>query len=148
MLLQRRILVPWLASTLVMYGLSFLWHGIALNDLRELKIPMGLYVALSAVAYLLIGLGVTFAMHQSIQHQWIGIRQGFPLKGLLLGAVFGFVVYLIAFIFGMSFTDRKVMHILVDVLWQMVEQGFGGLVVSLGIIYDLHQGFLENERAQ
>lgn len=148
MLLQRRILVPWIASTLVMYGLSFLWHGIALNDLRELKIPMGLYVALSAVVYLVIGLGITFAMHQAIQHQWIGIRQGFPFKGLLLGTILGFLVYLVAFIFGMSFTDRKVMHILVDVLWQMVEQGLGGLVVSLGIIYDLHQGFLENERAQ
>lgn len=148
MLLQRRILVPWIASTLVMYGLSFLWHGIALNDLRELRIPMGLYVALSAVVYLVIGLGTTFAMHQAIQHQWIGIRQGFPFKGLLLGAVLGFLVYLVALIFGMSFTDRKVVHMLVDVLWQMVEQGLGGLMVSLGIIYDLHQGFLENERAQ
>jgi hypothetical protein len=148
MLLQRRILVPWIASTLVMYGLSFLWHGIALNDLRDLKIPMGLYVVLSSVAYLLIGLGLTFAIHQAIHHQWIGIRQGFPLKGMMSGAAIGFFVYLIAFIFGVSFIDRKVMHILVDVLWQMVEQGLGGLMVSLGIIYDLHQGFLENERAQ
>lgn len=109
---------------------------------------MGLYVALSAVVYLVIGLGTTFAMHQAIQHKWIGIRQGFPFKGLLLGAILGFLVYLVAFIFGMSFTDRKVMHILVDILWQMVEQGLGGLMVSLGIIYDLHQAFLENERAQ
>jgi hypothetical protein len=37
-------------------------------------------------------------------------------------------------------------HVLVDVLWQMVEQGIGGLAVSLGIIYDLHQRFLEQER--
>lgn len=147
-LLQRRILVPWIASSLVMLGLSFLWHGLALNDLRDLKIPMGLYGVLSSVVYLLIGLGLTFGMHQALHHQWIGIRQGFPLKGLMFGAIFGFLVYLIAFIFGMSFIDRKVMHILVDVLWQMVEQGLGGLVVSLGIIYDLHQGFLENERAQ
>jgi hypothetical protein len=36
--------------------------------------------------------------------------------------------------------------VLVDVLWQMVEQGIGGLAVSLGIIYDLHQRFLEQER--
>ena len=148
MLLQRRILAPWIASTVVMYGLSFLWHGIALNDLSELKIPMGLYVLLSVVVYVVIGLGSTFAMHQAIHHHWIGIRQGFPLKGLLLGAVIGFLVYLLAFLFGMSFTDRKVMHILVDVLWQMVEQGMGGLMVSLGIIYDLHQNFLENEQAR
>lgn len=131
-----------------MYGLSYVWHGVALNDLRDLKIPLGLYFGLSAIVYTLIGLGTTLAMHQAIHHHWIGIRQGFPLKGLLLGAILGFLVYLIAFIFGMSFIDRKVMHILVDVLWQMVEQGLGGMMVSLGIIYDLHQGFLENERAQ
>ncbi len=148
MILKRRILFPWIASALVMYGLSFLWHGLALNDLRDLKIPIGLYVILSATVYLILGLGVTLAMHQAIQHAWIGIRQGFPGKGFLLGAALGFVVYLIALIFGMSFTDRKVMHMVVDALWQMVEQGVGGLVVSLGIIYDLHQNFLENERAK
>ncbi len=147
MLLKRQILIPWLASTLVMYGLSYVWHGLALNDLSELKIPMGLYVLLSTVVYVLLGLGLTGALRLALHHQWIGIRQGFPWKGLLLGAVAGFVVYLIAFIFGMSFTDRKLMHILVDVLWQMLEQGFGGLMVSLGIIYDIHQSFLEHERA-
>jgi hypothetical protein len=131
-----------------MYGLSLLWHGLALNDLRELKMPMALYVVLSATVYIILGLGITFAMHQAIVYQWIGIRQGFPGKGLLLGAMLGFVVYLIALILGMSFTDSKVMHMLVDVLWQMVEQGMGGLMVSLGIIYDLHQNFLENERAR
>lgn len=148
MLLERRILIPWLASALVMYGLSYLWHGVALNDLRELRIPIGLYLALSGLIYLVIGLGLTALMHLSIRHEWISIRQGFPLKGALLGAVVGFVVFLVAFIFGMSFTDHQLVHVLADVAWQMVEQGAGGLVVSLGIIYDLHQTFLENERAR
>ncbi len=147
MLRERHILVPWLASAVLMYGLSYAWHGIALNDLRELKVPHALYLGLSALVYLILGLGMTFGMHQAIAHHWIGLRQGFPLKGMLFGAVVGFVVFLIAFIFGMSFTDHKIMHVLVDVLWQMAEQGLGGLVVSFGIIYDLHQGFLENERA-
>jgi hypothetical protein len=39
-----------------------------------------------------------------------------------------------------------VVHIAVDILWQMVEQGIGGLMVSLGIIYDMHKSFLESER--
>ncbi len=146
-LLSRRFLVPWAASTLLMFGLSYLWHGVALNDLHEVRTPLPLYFALSALVYVLIGLGMTVAMHQAIAHDWITIKQGFPLKGLLLGAIFGFVVFLIAFIFGMSFTDKQAVHIVVDVLWQMLEQGLGGLVVSFGIIYDLHQNFLENERS-
>jgi hypothetical protein len=147
MLRERRILIPWLASAVVMFGLSYLWHGVALNDLRELRTPIGLYVVLSGLVYLVIGLGITVLMHQCIRHEWISLKQGFPLKGMLLGAVVGFVVFLVAFIFGMSFTDRHLVHVLADVAWQMVEQALGGLVVSLGIIYDLHQTFLENERA-
>jgi hypothetical protein len=40
------------------------------------------------------------------------------------------------------------MHIVADVCWQMAEQAFGGLAVALGIIYDLHQTFLESERSR
>ena len=148
MLRERRFLLPWIASAVLMYGLSYLWHGVALNDLRELRIPLGLYLGLSGLAYLIIGLGITIATHQGIQHNWIGLKQGFPLKGMLVGAIIGFVVFLLAFLFGMSFTDRGMMYIVVDVFWQMAEQALGGLVVALGIIYDLHQSFIENERAR
>ena len=148
MLRERRFLLPWIASAVLMYGLSYLWHGVALNDLRELRIPLGLYMGLCGLAYLIIGLGITIATHQGIQLNWIGLKQGFPLKGMLVGAVIGFIVFLLAFLFGMSFTDRGMMYIVVDVFWQMAEQALGGLVVALGIIYDLHQSFIENERAR
>ena len=145
--LQRRILVPLSLSALVMFGLSWVWHGLALNDLRDLTIPLGLYIALAAVAYLIIGAILTFSIHHAMANGWIDIRRAFPLKAMLYGAVVGFVVYLIALVFGMAFTGGKLMHMVVDVLWQMVEQCLGGLMVSLGIIYDLHKSFLENERA-
>jgi hypothetical protein len=66
---------------------------------------------------------------------------------MLIGAATGFAVYLVIFVLGMSFADHGVMHALVDVVWQMFEQGLGGLAVSLGIIYDMRQQFLEHERA-
>lgn len=148
MLRERRIWVPWIASSLVMYGLSYVWHGLALNDLNELHIPLWGYLVLSALAYIIIGLGITLAVHAGIQHEWIGLKQGFPLKGMGVGAIIGFIVFLLAFLFGMSFTARGVMHVLADVCWQMAEQAMGGLVVAFGIVYDLHQTFLENERAR
>ena len=36
MLFKRRILCPWLLSAVVMFGLSYVWHGLALTDLDEL----------------------------------------------------------------------------------------------------------------
>lgn len=148
MLLERRILLPWVLSAVVMYGLSYVWHGIALTDLSELKVPLALYLTLSGVVYLLIGLGITVAVHQCIRHEWISLRSGFPLMSIGVGAIIGFVVYLLVLTLGMSFASGQLRHILVDVLWQMFEQGLGGLMVGLGIIYDIHRSFLETERAK
>jgi TRAP-type mannitol/chloroaromatic compound transport system permease small subunit len=65
-----------------------------------------------------------------------------------VGAVVGFMVYLLVFTLGMSFASHALRHVVVDVLWQMFEQAIGGLLVSLGIIYDMHRSFLEAERAK
>lgn len=147
-MLQRRILLPWVLSSVVMYALSYVWHGLALTDLSELKIPLPAYLALSAVAYLLIGLGITVAVHQAIQHSWISLKSGFPMMSILVGAIIGFIVYLLVLTLGMSFASGQLRHVVIDVLWQMFEQGLGGLMVGLGIIYDMHRSFLEAERAK
>ncbi len=148
MLLRRRILLPWLFSAVVMYALSFLWHGVALTDLQELRIPLPLYLALSGLVYVVLGLVITIGVHQSIMHEWISLKRGFPLMSMLLGAAVGFVVYLLVFILGMSFASREVVHIVVDILWQMLEQGLGGLMVSFGLMYDMHRTFMDAERAK
>lgn len=145
LLLRRRILVPWLLSSVVMYGLSYVWHGIALNDLQEIAMPLTLYLVLSAMVYLAIGLGMTLLLHYALSFELISMREAFPFKAMALGGVVGFLVYLVVFILGMSFAAHNAMHIAVDVLWQMLEQGIGGLMVSLGIIYDLHRTHLEVE---
>ncbi|MCB9169389.1 MAG: hypothetical protein H6597_05825 [Flavobacteriales bacterium] len=147
MLWRRGFLVPWLLSAVVMFGLSYVWHGLALNDLQELQVPMGFYFTLAGLVYFIIGLGITLAVHQAILHQWIDLRKAFPFTSMLVGAIIGFVVYLIVYVFGVSFTiSNDMMHIAVDAIWQIVEQAVGGLMVSLGIIYDMHRSFLESER--
>lgn len=130
-----------------MFVLSWLWHGLALTDLEELRIPKALYFCLAGLVYLVLGFGLTFAIHTAIAHEWISLKRGFPFTSTLLGAALGFCVYLVIFVLGMSFTKSGMVHVVVDVLWQMLEQGIGGLAVSLGIIYDMHQRYLESERA-
>lgn len=146
-LFSRRYLLPWLISAIVMFGLSYLWHGLLLRDLQELKVPLGLYLGLSGLVYLVVGLVITVLVHEAIRHEWISLKRAFPLNSMLVGSVVGFVVYLLVFILGVSFAGHQMMHIVVDILWQMLEQALGGLMVSLGIIYDMHRAFLEHERA-
>lgn len=45
----------------------------------------------------------------------------------------GFFIYLIAFVFGISFKGSGTEHIVVDFAWQMIEQGIGGGVI--GFVY-------------
>ncbi len=147
MLLRRHILLPALLSAGVMFLVSWLWHGYALTDLEELKIPLPLYFSLAGLIYLVLGFGMTFFIHTALQYEWISLKTGFPVSSTLVGAAIGFFVYLLIFILGMSFTKSGMVHVVVDVLWQMLEQGLGGLMVSLGIIYDMHQRYLEAERS-
>ena len=145
--LKRFILLPWLLASTVMFGLSYVWHGMLLSDLQELQIPKALYFVLAGLVYLGLGLGITVAAHKAVQYEWISLKRAFPFMVMLLAAAIGFFVYLVIFVLGMSFAKHSAVHVVVDVLWQMVEQGLGGLMVSLGMIYDMHQRFLDQERA-
>jgi hypothetical protein len=147
MLLQRHILLPWLSSSVLMFGLSYVWHGVVLKDFHELTIPLALYLVLAAIVYLVLGLGITIAMHKAIEHEWISLKKSFVLMGFVVGAIVGFLTYLVILVFGISFAKHGLVHMAVDLAWQMLEQGLGGMVVCLGIIYDLHQRFLESEQS-
>ena len=68
-LFSRRYLLPWLISAIVMFGLSYLWHGLLLRDLQELKVPLGLYLGLSGLVYLVVGLVITVLVHEAIRHE-------------------------------------------------------------------------------
>lgn len=130
-----------------MFGVSALWHGLALTDISELKIGLNTYFLLSGLAYLAIGLGLVFLIRLFIVREWISLKWGFPWKAMGIGAVAGLVVFLVILVSGLSFASHGFQHVVVDVLWQVVEQAIGGLMVSLGVIYDLHRSFMEAEQA-
>jgi hypothetical protein len=131
-----------------MFALSYLWHGLALTDINELRMSVGRYLILAGGAYLLIGLALSVAVRFGLSREWISLKRGFPLSCLVVGAVIGLLVYLVVFASGLSFAGHGLRHVLVDVLWQVFEQAMGGLAVSLGMIYGMHRSFMEAEHAR
>ena len=127
-------IVSWLSCTVIMYGLSFLWHGVLLNDYVHIKYPLWLYFLLAGVVYLFIGLMLTYLYHYTHSHKM-------QYKGAMMGACLGFFIYLIAFVLGVSFNQNSVHHIVVDFIWQMVEQGIGGSAVGFifGFLTHMHK---------
>ncbi len=131
-----------------MFGISALWHGVALTDLSEMKIGMNTYFMLSAGAYLIIALALVLFIRLCIVREWISLKSGFPWKAMGIGAVAGIIVFLVILLSGLSFASHGFQHMVVDMLWQVLEQAIGGLMVSLGVIYDLHRLFMEAEQAR
>ncbi len=112
----RQFILMIVVCAALMYLMSYLWHGLFLNDY-------------STVVYLVISLVL------NILYRYLNIRQ-MSTRGLFIGASVGFFIYLIAFVMGVSFGHSAASHIVVDFLWQMIEQGVGG--ASLGLMYGLY----------
>ncbi len=125
MRLQRRFFLACLLSALVMMALSYAWHGLLLTDLKHIPSPRSLFMAFAAMAYLAIALLIS-VVYVIVRHhlQW-------RLNPLLIGALCGFCIYLIAFVFGISFKGSGTEHLLLDFSWQMLEQALGAGVVAL-----------------
>lgn len=142
---RRGFLVPWILSIIAMMGLHYLWHGVLLTDIAELDTPWGLYLVFASIAYISIGFILTLAVDQCLLHGLIKLKSGFPFVSFLLGGIIGFLLYVLVFVLGVSYSENGAEHLLVDMLWQTAEQGVGGVAVALGIIYDIRRIQIEME---
>lgn len=126
---RKRFLFAWGLSSFAMMLLSYIWHGLLLNDLMHVPSPHALFYILAVGVYIMIGFSITFI------YTYLSMGIGVRMKGSLMGIASGFFIYLIAFVFGISFKGSGTEHVVADFLWQMIEQGVGGAVV--GAVYAL-----------
>lgn len=127
----KRFFISWLVSSLVMFGASYLWHGVFLNDLQRLSYPKQIFLAGSVITYLILGFLLTKIYLMKYPK---AIAKKPIIRGLISGASLGIATYIVALVIGVSFsTELKPEYILFDLLWQTVEQTIGG--VTVGMIY-------------
>ena len=127
---NKKFFITWIVSAIFMYAMSFVWHGVVLNDLARLTYPKDVFLSLAAVAYLCLGFALAIALH------FITYKKSIVIRGFVFGIPLGFFVYLIAFVFGISFNATpQLAHVFMDLTWQVTEQGLGGLVG--GFVYSL-----------
>ncbi len=117
---------------LTMYGLSYVWHGILFNDF--FKIYIHNFPQLSKVDYYrYIGSGyAVLSMIIALVYPFIYSQRRSPLlKGIILGLVLGSMAYAGLRYSGLSvYQSSSVSQILVDICWQMIEQGLGGFIFA------------------
>ena len=128
---NKKFFISWIFSALAMFGISYVWHGLVMFDLKIIstRIPLPLYLAFAAVAYLVIGAVVSRVY--SMEYFKTFTRQVF-LRGLIAGAVCGFLIFIISLVTGVSFAKNSTSaFIFVDMTWQIIEQAIGGFVVGI-----------------
>lgn len=120
----KRFAISWGISSLVMIILSFIWHGLLLNDFRNITYNFQFFVGLTILVYLLIGFILNVLLN------YLKFEDNAFSKRTMIGGAFGFFIYLIVFTLGISYHNRGLEHVLIDFSWQMIEQGTGAVVVS------------------
>jgi hypothetical protein len=120
----KRIIISTLLAMVVMMSLSYVWHGMILNDFKNLTLAFPVFMVLSGIVYLLISLAINFTLFKLEFHDHL------TTKRVLVGGIIGFSIYLVVFTLGLSYQERGMKHIIIDFLWQMSEQGVGALIVD------------------
>ncbi|MFL5762879.1 MAG: hypothetical protein ACJ77K_02985 [Bacteroidia bacterium] len=129
-MLSKRFLVSWLSSSVVMFILFYVWHGVCLTDFNRLNYPKEIFLVFAVFVYLVIGFVSAKAIEVKLLDQYFK-RKPFA-KGAISGAALGFGIFIFSTVVGVSFsTGNKLDNLVLDVAWQVVEQTLGGLVVGL-----------------
>lgn len=133
-----------------MFGVSYLWHGIVLNDFERISYPFEIYLISAGVVYFVLGFLINRIFIAEFLDRYS--EKAVP-RGLLTGIGMGVIVFMSALVFGVSFSSiTDPVFLLMDFIWQVVEQTVGGLAV--GLVYMLVFEFVpqpmedENNNAQ
>ena len=129
-MLTKRFFISWIASSIVMFALSYMWHGVFLTDFSRLTYPKEIFLIIAVFVYLIIG----FVMAKAIDVKMLDkhFKRKPVIRGAISGAGLGFVLFLVSTVVGVSFsTGSKLENLVLDVSWQTVEQCIGGVVVGL-----------------
>lgn len=112
-----------------MFSLSYLWHGVFLNDFDRLSYPQTIFLIVTSFVYLVIGFVINKVHEIKLSDKF---HRKPLLKGIVIGGVCGLVIYLISIVVGVSFTGNlTIEHLLFDLNWQIIEQAMGGLSIAL-----------------
>ncbi|CAN5828121.1 hypothetical protein BH11BAC7_BH11BAC7_17780 [soil metagenome] len=141
----KRFVIGWIISSLLMFAVSYLWHGVILYDYAQITYPLGIYLTASAIAYLFIG----FLVNRAFLIPFFDKISRHPLiRGPFIGFACGVLVYIIATVVHVTFNkDMDLKYFVLDITWQGIEQAFGGFIIGLVymFVYEPHPFHAEEE---
>lgn len=128
MKLNSRFFVSWLLGSVLMYTLFYSWHGIFLNDFKKINFPFTWLIIFTSIAYITISF-VLYAVYESKPMKNVF---NFFVRGILSGLLVGFIIFVVSTVVTISISrNLSAEHLMLDCVWQMVEQTIGGLLLGV-----------------
>jgi hypothetical protein len=122
-----RLAYSTLIGAIVMFSLSYVWHGVILNDFKFIQYDRNIFLGLLTVVYLFISGGISFVL------LLYKPEESKLLKHFSIGLIVGFIINLIIFVLGLSLAGKGLANNVINFAWQMIEQGLGAFFISIFI---------------
>lgn len=137
-----RFFISWILGAIAMYSAFYVWHGIFLNDFKQIQFPFIWFLVLAAFAYLVI----SFLVYRVFETSWLKHFHSLVLRGFIAGVTVAVSLFAIMTVLHISFTKNVTStYLITDFFWQIIEQSIGASVIVLGkqFIYEPEPEFEE-----
>ncbi len=132
----RRLSVSLVLVTTTMFVLSYIWHGVILNDFYRLGHQESKVIFLIILVYLIIGFIIVKVVERKPPKR--RYKNERLMNGMLVGGICGISFFIISTVSGFTLnTGTGVKNMLVNILWQIVEQGAGGIAASFSLLFGI-----------
>ena len=123
-----RFFISWLASAVAMYSAFYVWHGMILNDFKQIEFSMPLFLLMTSIAYLII----SFLLYRVFETKILQFIDNFFIRAFVSSAIVGVSLFIIMTVLHIQFTKNVTStYLMVDLFWQVAEQSFGALIIAL-----------------
>lgn len=138
-----RFFLSWIIGAIAMYISFYVWHGVVLNDFKQIQFPMIWFVLLSAFAYLII----SYILYRVFETRILSFFDGIIMRGFISAVIVGLSLFAIMTVLHISFTkNMTTTYLITDFIWQIVEQSIGATFIVLGKQFIFEPDF-EHEEA-
>lgn len=136
---SKRFFIGWILSAIVMFLLSYFWHGIVLTDFQRIPYPLPIFLVIAVIVYLAISVAISVAMVKIKSERF---KRKPIQRALIYSSSIGVFLYLITMVIGVSFMKQTTLpFILIDLSWQILEQSAGGLIIGLAYYFIYEPSF-------
>lgn len=124
-----RFFLSWIIAAIAMYVAFYIWHGLVLNDFKQIQFPLVWFVLLSAFAYLVI----SYLLYRVFETKILSFFDSVIMRGFISALIVGISLFAIMTVLHISFTkSMTTTYLITDFFWQIVEQSIGAAIIVLG----------------